>query len=331
MKARPADGRRPKRRLRAPRQLRITRAGWYYLALTVGTGIAGLNTGNNLVFLSCGLMLGLVIASGILSERSLRGLTVRRLLPATMTCGRPTVIGLSVRNAKSSTSFGILIEDLAVGGRCQFPLLRACEAEERSYPFIPERRGRHDFSTVRIATRFPFGLFEKSLELELPEALLARPAPLPYPIPERGSPGRRGDAPARTDGAGTEPWQLRAYRDGEDARLIAWGPSARAGRPLALDRERAESRVAELALPDAAPEERFERLVSEAAFAAEALTGRGLSLSLRQGERRLVAPGAGSAQLGRLLDALAGLERSGLRPSPVGPRSPPPPATPTEP
>ena len=37
--------------LRPPRQLRPTRAGWSFFALTFGVGFAALNTGNNLLYL----------------------------------------------------------------------------------------------------------------------------------------------------------------------------------------------------------------------------------------------------------------------------------------
>ena len=295
------------RRFRAPRQLRIARIGWTYLALTVGLGLAGINTGNNLVFLACGLMLGMVVASGILSERCLRGLEVERQLPRSATAGEPALFGLAVRNSKKSASFGLSIRDLATGGRCQFPLVRACERETRAYAFTPARRGRLALGALRVATRFPFGLFEKSLEVDLPEELLVRPAPLPGPLP--GSPRRRdGESPAPRAGQGLEPWELRPHRDGEDARAIAWGPSARTGRILALDREQSVEPLVDLRLPTGASPDEFEREVGRAAFAAASLGERGFALRLHQGDRLLVPLGSGPAHLGRLLDALGASE-----------------------
>ncbi|MHB8417932.1 MAG: DUF58 domain-containing protein [Myxococcales bacterium] len=289
---------------RPPRRLRITRPGWFYLALTLSMGLAAENTGNNLIYLTCGLMLGVIVASGLLSERCLRGLVVERLLPDRAACGQPVLVGLSVRNTKRYASFGLLVEDLETGGRCQFPLIGACEAEARSYSFIPAARGRRRFQSVRVATRFPFGLFEKSLELDRAAELLVRPAPLPAPLPPLEAAALDGERPAGAAGDGQDPWQLRLHRDGEDARAIAWAASARAGTLISLDREQAERQRLCLVLPAVAPPA-FEVAVRRAAFVAETLSARGVGLALAQQGRQLVPVGHGPAHLGRLLDALA--------------------------
>ncbi|HUB10086.1 MAG TPA: DUF58 domain-containing protein [Myxococcales bacterium] len=299
---------RRRRRFRAPRQLRIMRAGWFYLALTVAMGFAAENTGNNLVYLTCGLMLGVIVASGLLSERTLRGLAVERQLPSRAVAGRPTLVGLAVRNDKRAASFGVLVEDEATAGRCQLPLVGACEREARSYSFVPAKRGRLRLSTVRVATRFPFGLFEKSLELERPAEIVVRPEPLAAELPLPGDLAALGESPANAAGDGQDPWQLRLHREGEDARAIAWTASARAGMLISLDREQAERRRFGLTLPAGVPRAAFELAVRQAAYVAEVLSSRGIGLSLSLGERELVPPGDGPAHLERLLDALAECE-----------------------
>ena len=287
------------------------RAGWFYVALTFSMGAAGLNTGNNLIYLTFGLMLGVIVASGVLSERCLRGLGVDRQLPEAATCGRPMLVGLSVYNDKRSAAFGLLIEDLETGGRCQYPLLPPGDRDHRSYTQTPERRGRLQLQTLRVATRFPFGLFEKSLRVERPAVLWVRPAPISCPVPADARDRLAGEVPAGFAGEGQDPWQLRLYRDGEDARAISWAASARSGQLVALDRERSARRSAHLELPLTSPSEAFEREVGHAAFLADALMNEGLSVSLRQGERTLVEAGFGAAHLGRLLDALAACEPGG--------------------
>jgi uncharacterized protein (DUF58 family) len=297
-----------RRRFRAPRQLRVTGIGWYYLALTVGMGMAGINGGNNLILLTCGLMLGLVVASGILSERCLRGLTVLRHLPTSATVGQATLVGLELSNGKRAASFGILVEELLdapePGARCQFALVAGRTSQQRSYSLTPRRRGRMRLKGFRVATRFPFGLFEKSLEIDLPEEMRVRPAPLPCPAPEVLNGARGGEAPAASAGVGVDPWQLRPHLEGEDARTIAWGPSARTGQLLALEREQRARQSVELNLRGAGSGPQFEKRVGETAFLAEALMYEGLAVSLAAGGQRLLGPGFGPAHLGRLLDLL---------------------------
>ena len=61
-----------RRRLRPPRRLQFTREGRIIVLLSVGVGFAAINTGNNLLYLLLGWLLSFIIASGILSEQTLR-------------------------------------------------------------------------------------------------------------------------------------------------------------------------------------------------------------------------------------------------------------------
>src|ERR1041384_4290983 len=69
------------RRLRPPRRLSFTREGRIIVILSVGVGFAAINTGNNLLYLLLGWLLSFIIASGILSEMTLKRLTVERRPP----------------------------------------------------------------------------------------------------------------------------------------------------------------------------------------------------------------------------------------------------------
>ena len=84
----PARLRRAWRRLWVPpRRLRTTAVGRTYLVLTVGIGLAALNTGNNLLYLVLGLQLATIVVSGILSEQCVRRL--RRPSGAARIAARP--------------------------------------------------------------------------------------------------------------------------------------------------------------------------------------------------------------------------------------------------
>ena len=67
-----AFGKSWRRWIRPPRRLSFTREGKYFVGITLGVGFAAINTGNNLLYLLLGMMLSLIIASGIMSEMSLR-------------------------------------------------------------------------------------------------------------------------------------------------------------------------------------------------------------------------------------------------------------------
>jgi uncharacterized protein (DUF58 family) len=97
---------------------------------------------------------------------------------------------------------------------------------------------------------------------------------------------------------------LRALREGEDARTIAWGPSARAGQLLALEREQLARQSVELELEVGPPGPQLEKRVGETAFLAEVLMHRGWAVSLATRGNVMLGPGYGPAHLGRILDFL---------------------------
>ena len=83
-----------------PRRLRLTREGRYFLLITFCVGFAAINTGNNLLYLLFGMFLSLIIVSGVMSELSLRKLTVARRLPPRAQVGRAHLVEIEVYNHK---------------------------------------------------------------------------------------------------------------------------------------------------------------------------------------------------------------------------------------
>ena len=87
-----------RRRLRPPRRLSFTREGKIIVILSVGVGFAAINTGNNLLYLLLGWLLSFIVASGVLSEGTMRGLTVTRRPPPRVHAGQPFLMEISVAN-----------------------------------------------------------------------------------------------------------------------------------------------------------------------------------------------------------------------------------------
>ena len=109
-----------RRRMKSPRSLRPTRAGWCFFAITLGVGFAALNTGNNLLYLVVSLMLAFLVLSGVLSEAALRGIRIRRRLSPEVFAGRENSVTLLVRNEQKRTpAFAISIEDFGARERSQ--------------------------------------------------------------------------------------------------------------------------------------------------------------------------------------------------------------------
>jgi uncharacterized protein (DUF58 family) len=290
------------------RRLSFTRLGRWYTGLTIGIGLAAINTGNNLLFLVLGLLLASMIVSGILSEQSLRGVRVERRLPSTATAGQPALIGLVARNGKRrAPSFSLELRERGgeVAGRGFLVLLAPRTSGEVAYRFLPGRRGVHRFEQLEVATRAPFGLFEKSRPLDAPAELVVFPRQVVPPQLAARALAREGERPEDRIGLGLEVHSLRDHRAGEDARTIHWRSSARAGRLIAVDREHErKKRVCVLLDQRGLRGAPLESAIEHAAGLVGRELEAGAEVSLAVAGQRL-APGSGEAQLRAALRMLA--------------------------
>jgi uncharacterized protein (DUF58 family) len=244
-------------KLRPPRRLKFTREGRYFVAISVGIGMAAINTGNNLLYLLLGWLLSVIIASGVLSEQVLRGLRIQRRPPGRIFAGQPFLMEISVENTKASlASYSIEVEDRITGGmldkKCYFLKVPAGRTQRTSYRHTFTRRGLYRFTGFRVGTKFPFGLFRKSRDVEVAKDLVVYPQihPITVPSPRAHYPG---NDTARQLGRRGEFFGLRVYRDGDDRRDIHWRSTARTGRALVREYEDESQKRALILLDNALP------------------------------------------------------------------------------
>jgi uncharacterized protein (DUF58 family) len=302
-----------------PRRLRLTREGRYFLLITFCVGFAAINTGNNLLYLLFGMFLSLIIVSGVMSELSLRKLTVARRLPPRAQVGRAHLVEIEVYNHKQRIpSYAIEVEDLRAGQpadkRCFFLKISPRSAQVAAYRRTPARRGRDRHIGFRLATRFPFGLFEKSRDVTSDGDLIIYPAVDPLQLPPDESGDRIGGVLTLGRGTGDETAGVRVMRDGDDPRDIFWRKSAQTEQMVVRERVREARREVTLVVdsrhPGPSPSEefsaRFERRIREVASRAVAHLKRGDSVTVRStaGERAASVPSRGADPLLRFLALL---------------------------
>ncbi|MDX2089795.1 MAG: DUF58 domain-containing protein, partial [Kofleriaceae bacterium] len=199
-----------------------------------------------------------IIASGILSEMTLKKLSVERRPPPRIFAGEPFLMEVSIHNSKPNrASFSIEVEDLVgttpIDKRCYFLKIPAGKHQRTSYRHTFARRGAYTLSGYRLATKFPFALFRKSRDIEAPLELLVYPPRIAVPRP----PPRtltRGDASAERLGRRGEFFGLRERRMGDDHRDVHWRSSARTGRLLVREYEDELARKVVIGVDNALPE-----------------------------------------------------------------------------
>lgn len=314
---------RARRLFKPPRSLRATRPGWCFVAIIFGVGFAALNTGNNLLYLVFALMLAFLVLSGILSETSLRGVTVERIVPREVFAGASNLVLLRIRNRQTRiAAFALSVEDRldpvssrgasgsATAGRCFVLRVGPQSVVDRSYALIPARRGELELATLRVSTRFPFGLFVKSVEIDAPESVLVYPALLPVTpaLAAQGSRQETDQRPGRSP-IGDALAGVREFVRGDSTARVHWRRSVRSGRLVVGERDGHTAAEVEILLlfggepTPAAIEGRISRAASELVHHLDA----GHRVGLRTRTVRF-APATGPAHRGELLRFLARLE-----------------------
>jgi uncharacterized protein (DUF58 family) len=318
--------------LRFGKRIKLTREGKYYLGITLGVGFAAINTGNNLLYLLLGMLLSLIVVSGVMSDLSLRGLTVRRRLPSRAQVGRAHLVEIEVYNQKKRVpSFAIEVEDLRAGQpadkRCFFLKISPTSAQVAAYRRTPVRRGRDRHTGFRIATRFPFGLFEKAREVDSQGELIIYPAVDSLRLPPHQQGRTLGTAALNGRGSGEETYSLRPMREGDDPRDIYWRKSTLGDQRVIRERTRETRPEVELLIdtirPCAAsqpPEsevfaQQFERRIRDVASRAVAHIRRGdsVAISTTSGKHARGDKNIGADPILRVLALLDWVDESGAK------------------
>ena len=298
------------RRLRGWRRIRFTTGGAVFSVGSLAVGFAAGNTGNNLLYLLFGAMLGFIGLSGWLSERVLRQLEIRRRTPRGVTVERPLRITYYVTNRKRwfPTLAVYLIEtglpEAAFLGRVGSGESVAVGSENH---FV--RRGVYPLETLTLSTSFPFGLFTKERDVPLPGELVIWPRS-DRPIPRSAPPGglarpQFSDSSEGAPAARGEYRGLREYRVGDDPRDIHWKTTAKIGTPVTREYDQDTNETVRICLDTRAePGEAAETAIEVAAALAAQAYGRGRQFGITTCTSDLDS-GGGSGQFERALDLLA--------------------------
>lgn len=234
--------------------LRWTREGIFYLGVWVSLLVVGLYQQINLILLIAGLAAGPVVASVFVSASMLRRLRVSRRVPAYVFSGDPLRLDYTLQNDRRWTAAlalnlhdDLTPADRTIAGaagiqpRVFFPRVAGLDRARIRWEGESPRRGRYEFRNLDLATRSPFGLFERSVTIASSGELIVYPTigslTRRWHIVEReASETRRG---RRHDRAITqqEYHGLRDYRPGDSPRWIHWRTSARLGQPMVKEFE----------------------------------------------------------------------------------------------
>lgn len=297
------------RRLRAWRRIRFTAGGLVFTLGAFAVGFAAMNTGNNLLYLLLGAMLGFIAVSGWLSEQAIRALRVERHVPRAVTVGQDLRLGYTVHNLKTRLpSMAVELSEQGLPERAfvaHVPPRGSADARSVN-SFV--RRGIYPLDTLTLSTSFPFGLFLKERDLSVPGEVVVWPRsdrPVRVPSPGGGRVPRSGVNARGAAGHRGEYRSLREYRPGDDPRDIHWRSSARLRAPVIREYERDGAETRWICLDTRCdPGDPAEVSVEIAASLCARACDQSRPFALVAGAS-IVEPGEGPGQLERVFDALA--------------------------
>ena len=282
---------------------------------------------SNMLMLVFGLTAGPFVLNGQITLGILRQLRVTRRLPEQAMVGESFSVSLALSNQKRLLSSWLVVaEDIlrSPGEQLQPAVLFACvpprSQREAAYDISPAHRGKYEFGPVRLMSRFPLGLMERSFELGPVASLIVYPRigrmkPRWHKIDDSGEPVAER-AQARVGARDDEFHRLREYRAGDNPRAIHWRTTARRNALMVREYQHMRRRdlllVVDLWLPEKARPEDLERVELAVSFAAsicvdqmQTTADSGLDLAIVGRETwHAVGPG-GARSIGGLLEQLA--------------------------
>ncbi len=291
-----------------PRTLKITKVGWYFIALTFGVGFAAVNSGNNLLYIILGAMLSFIVASGIMSNITLRGIEITREISDRVFAKTPTLYRFGVKNMKRLfPSYLIQLKDEAPfmsGGFLTYvgPRGEGITVVDAVFP----KRGPFTLGSVTVSTSFPFGLFTKGMKRGIDEDVLVLPRIREVDPEDFDLRGLEGDLVLSKSGHGGEPWGITEYFPGDNPRHIHWRSSAKRGNIMKKEfAEESERKITiRLVISEAHSEDEIEYKIEAAASVAARFIRGDYAVGMILGGE-FIKPARGMGQLEKILEALA--------------------------
>ncbi|MCL4457010.1 MAG: DUF58 domain-containing protein [Nitrospirae bacterium] len=222
--------------------IKITNAGWLYIALTLFLGFAGVNTSNNLIYLIVSALLGFMAISGFFGKRNLSRIDIDAEIPQEIFANKEFPLKISLKNLKGF--FPIFLMRVKIRGQSlsekgTVPLFR-----ETLFPFVDKKsyssgymdisfkkRGRHVIKEIYICSVFPFNFFVRCRRLGASFDFIVFPEPKKSALLNILERQRLSKGEIQIDKTGyeSEMLSIREYILGDPFKYINWKATAKTG------------------------------------------------------------------------------------------------------
>lgn len=260
---------------------RPTKEGLTFIALSLFVGFAAINTGNNLLYLTFGIMMSFVAASGVLSMINLSRIEVKLLPQGDVFALTPATLKFSLVNGKAvipSYSLSIDIDE----NKVFIPYLPPKVESTAALKHVFRVRGWNKIPEARLSTRFPFGFFKKWIKIDLgDDEVLVYPKIDAINVGSEAFKEGPGEAESERTGFGYDLRSIKEFRQGDNPRLIHWKITAKTGRLMVREMEDEEIRGAVIEFHPERDKTRLEHQISRIASLFVELLKQGFEVELK--------------------------------------------------
>jgi uncharacterized protein (DUF58 family) len=212
--------------------IKITKAGYIYIFLTISLGFASINTGNNLVYLITSALLGFMGISGFFGRKNIYSLQVELEFPEEVFANREFPLKIKLTNvSKLMPSF--LIE-ISINNKHKIliPFIDKGKVKEKTIFFTFEKRGENNIENILISSHFPFNFFVRFNRVKKRFSKTVFPEPLKYPFYFSSSYYReiKGILDNSRKGESGDIISLREYTEKDSIKFIHWKSFAKTGK-----------------------------------------------------------------------------------------------------
>lgn len=303
-----------------------TKKGKILIFITAGILLAGINTGNNLLYLIFSMILAVLTVSYLSAGYLLRFIHLRLRLPYEVYAGEEFVLSMLLNNRKgripvAAESFRIFtgkgtLDHCRIRDRKPsqeedvYLALPGKECTGNQYMKIP-RRGLYRITRLQVMITCPLGLVRRRLKKEVDYALTVYPEMKQSEIlSSKGYSLPLLDGSGGMEGSG-DLFNIRDYVIGDDSRFIDWKATAKVGRFMTREMRGGESHRITVYF-DRSPGLHFEIRVSKAAWLVDFFLSNGYELRFISDDME-IPPERGSSQRKEILSYLSTVQPLGQK------------------
>ncbi len=156
--------------------IKITKAGWIYIILTIFLGVAAINTGNNLLYLIVSAMLSFMAVSGYFGKKNMSKIDVDIETPFEVYAGTPAILKIVVKNRKRFFS-SFLLKVYLEGKTSVIPYIKPDSEHQVDFSLVFSERGEKKIKYIKVCSPFPFNFFVRCLSFEKNITVVVYPKP----------------------------------------------------------------------------------------------------------------------------------------------------------